>query len=444
MHKTKYRIIIISIITGLGLVALTTSLLLFSPKPEDNKNHSPVIVTSQDSVKLDSLGGSSPLMTRIAFGHLSKLSFSTSDESVCSVSENGIVTATGDGSATITISADDLEIPEKEIPVEVERTEQNVTAEWNWKGLLNGSSIQLPATSTSGLPLEYHSSDESIAAVDDDGTITAISPGAATISARQPGDPVWQPAEASATIVIADGSHDRRNALEPFFKAMEEQQKWSWDAAFGGGSATIENSKTIGNCTTFPTVSLQRVGLLGEPACVWPHNRHAKAHPEYFELYEPDATSTELINNGELLEGDIVRFDDNGPMGVKHSMVFVGQDEKGRPLWNSAGRIHNMHSNRAVLFSRMSSYDKVHIISILRIKTYPVSVSWNGNGIAGGGGEVMARQDCTVTFAPEPGSRLAKLVIDGIEQQISPDMSSYTFNEVLEPHSIEIAFTENL
>jgi hypothetical protein len=269
----------------------------------------------------------------------------------------------------------------------------------------------------------------------------AKAPGTATILARQEGDQVWKPAETSVNITVAEGAKDRRSALEPFFEAMEEQQKWSWNASYGGGQVTIENSKTVGNCTTFPTASLQRVGLLEEHTIVWPHSRHAKRHPEYFELYDVNEPAASLIESGRLLPGDIVRY--KGPKPSMHSMVYVGQDEDGRPLFNTAGRVHGPKSNRAKLFTRMSTYEKANIHSILRIKTYPVSVAWDGEGMAGGGGEVMARQDCTVTFEPAPGSMLSKLIVDGEEQPVSPDMKSYTFDEVLEPHSIEITFSKN-
>ena len=57
-----------------------------------------------------------------------------------------------------------------------------------------------------------------------------------------------------------------------------------------------------------------------------------------------------------------------------------------------------------------------------------------------GGGEVMAKQDCTISFHPEPGAKLASLIVDGMPIDISGEMSSYTFEQVLEPHSVEAKF----
>ena len=246
-----------------------------------------------------------------------------------------------------------------------------------------------------------------------------------------------QAASADATVVVAEGSRDRIAALEPFFEAMRVQQQWSWDAAYGGGQVTIENSKTIGNCTTFPTASLIRVGLLTEPTIVWPHARHAKAHPEYFERFTPGKTPAQCVADGDLIVGDIVRF--SKPM--MHSMVYMGwDDERNCPLWNTGGRAGGTQGSRPALFKRLTTYEKGIVDDILRIRTYPVNVSWTGNGIVGGGGEVMAKQNCTVTFDPQPGSSLIKLVVDGTEQPIEPGMRSYTFEGVLEPHSVEVTF----
>ena len=421
-------------------VIVAAGFVPFPPQDDDQDESSPVqLVPSWTQTNLSSLGATQAVLVRPMFGSINELHFLSGDESVASVDEHGNVTAVGDGETTIKVEAD---VPGqddpviKELTVHVERKAQEVTAPWDWKGMTAGSASGFQSIATSGMDLVYSSSDEGVATVSADGEVTAVSPGSAIITATQPGDANWQPASVQATVQIVGAVKDRRAALEPFFQAMEEQQKWSWDATYGGGNGTLESSKTRGDCTTFPTASLQRVGLLGEPACVWPHSRHAKAHPEYFELYTVDATPAELIASGQMLVGDIVRW--NSPM---HSQVYVGQDEKGHPLWNSAGRVTSSTSNRAILFSRISCYEKAHAISILRIRTYTVSASWDGPGIMDGGGEVMAKQNCTISFHPEPGAKLESLVIDGTPIDVSNGIESYTFEQVLEPHSIEAKFT---
>ena len=440
MSKIKNKIAI-AVISAVILAITAFLVVTFLPKGQDTKTHTPLIVTNQDSIKIETLGSSSVLMPRVVFGSSSALAFASSDESVCSVNDNGVVTAIGDGIATVTVSADPTGTSdpiEKQVDVIVDRAEQAVTTAWNWQGLSAGSQFSLGAGSSSGLDLSYTSSDENVAKVLPDGTVEAVGPGTAIISADQLGDNAWQPAHAEATVVVAEGNRDRIAALEPFFEAMRVQQQWSWDAAYGGGYVTIENSKTIGNCTTFPTACLIRVGLLPENTIVWPHSRHAKAHPEYFERYTPNnQTARQLVESGQLQVGDIVRT--SSPL--MHSMIYAGWDnEKDCPLWHTGGRAGGTQGSRPALNKRLKYYESGGICDILRIRTYPVNVSWEGNGICGGGGEVMAKQNCTVTFDAQPGSTLTQLIVDGVEQPITPGMNSYTFEQVLEPHSVEVKF----
>ena len=402
-----------------------------------------MLVSNLTTIKMSSLGETRGILVRPMFGFVSDMNFESSDEKVASVDAHGNVKAIGDGETTITVVARVAgkdELAKNELTVYVERKAQEIETPWKWKGVTAGSVIDFQAVATSQMALSYSSSDESIATVSPTGEITAVSPGTVVITATQEGNSDWQPASVQSTVAIVGAVKDRQSALEPFFKAMEEQREWSWDAKYGGGgSGTIESSKTKGTCVTFPTASLQRLGLLGEPACVVPYSKHAKKHPEYFESYTVDATPAELIASGQLLVGDIVWWD-----SPTHSQVYVGQDEKGHPLWNSAGRVTSSTSNRAVLFTRISCYEKAHAVSILRIKTYNISVSWDGPGVMDGGGEVMAKQNSTISFHPEPGAQLDALIVDGTAVDISSGIESYTFEQVLEPHSIEAKFKSDI
>ena len=440
MVKKNFKYIAV-IAVGLAVVAMIVAMgfILAPASTENQDDSSPVqLVSSWTQVDMSSIGQTQAVLVRPMFGAANNLRFFSGDETVARVDEHGNVTAIGDGKTTITVEADvpDQDDPVvKELSVCVKRNAQEVTAPWSWKGMTAGSASGFQSIATSGMNLVYSSSDENIATVSPEGKVTAISPGTATITATQEGDANWQPASAEATVQIVGAVKDRRAALEPFYQAMEEQQKWSWDATYGGDDGTIEGSRKSGNCTTFPTASLQRVGLLEEPGSHLPHSKKAAKHPEYFEAFAPNRTPNQLVASGELIEGDIVRFD----KPRMHSQVYVGQDEKGRLLWNSAGRVTSSTSNRAVLFSRIG-YDNANACSILRIKTYTVSASWDGPGIMDGGGEVMAKQNCTISFHPEPGSKLVSLVVDGTPVNIDAGMESYTFEQVLEPHSIEAKF----
>ena len=440
--KIKYIAIALACIAIAGAVIWIGAKLLAPPDEKPDRGNPVLLVSNWTRADMASFGETRAILIRPMFGTVSQFDFQSADESVASVDDRGNVTAVGDGETTITVMAT---VPGEEEPaidelaVHVERKAQEATAPWEWKGITAGSAIGFQTTATSNMEMTYSSSDEAVATVSPEGEVRAVAPGRAIITATQNGNDDWQPVSVQATVAVVGAVQDRRAALEPFFKAMEEQREWSWNATYGGGNGTLESSKTRGDCTTFPTASLQRVGLLGEPACVWPHSKHAKKHPEYFELYTVDATPIELIESGQMLVGDIVRW--NSPM---HSQVYVGQDEKGHPLWNSAGRVTSSTSNRAVLFSRIGCYEKAHAISILRIRTYNVSVSWEGPGIMDGGGEVMAKQNCTISFHPEQGAHLESLIVDGTPVDASSGIESYTFEQVLEPHSIEAKFKSDI
>ncbi len=113
--------------------------------------------------------------------------WTSSDESVATVDQNGVVTAVAPGSAVITASAggksDSCEVTVQQKPIEitgVEFEKDNVSIEV-------GSSDNLTVTITpegagDDIDRVFTSSDESIVTVDEDGKITGIAPGTATIT----------------------------------------------------------------------------------------------------------------------------------------------------------------------------------------------------------------------------------------------------------------------
>lgn len=118
------------------------------------------------------------------------LSWSSSDESIVSV-EDGTVTAVAEGTADITVSGGDnvsatckvTVSPEEEVEIEAESiTLSTVSAD-----MLIGESLTLTATvlpeNTTDKTVTWTSSESSIAGVDDNGTVTAVSAGTAVITA---------------------------------------------------------------------------------------------------------------------------------------------------------------------------------------------------------------------------------------------------------------------
>ena len=113
------------------------------------------------------------------------VTWTSSDESVVTVDENGKITALKEGNATITAISgefeDSYEITVKEIPMTgIEINVENTT-------MKEGEQLQLnvaftPENTTDSKNLTYISSDESVVTVDANGLVTAIKPGKAIVT----------------------------------------------------------------------------------------------------------------------------------------------------------------------------------------------------------------------------------------------------------------------
>ena len=116
------------------------------------------------------------------------LTYESSDEQVATVDENGVITALAKGEITITIKGDDVaktitvNIAEKRIPVTAITGNMSDTMT-----LTAGENTQLicsvvPENATEQT-ITYSSSDSSVAAIGQDGVITAFNKGSTTITA---------------------------------------------------------------------------------------------------------------------------------------------------------------------------------------------------------------------------------------------------------------------
>ena len=114
------------------------------------------------------------------------IEWSSSDETVATVSETGHLLALKQGTTTITAKSgnltDSFELTVKEIPL----TALKINAET--QNLKVGESLKLeaefiPNNSTEYRTLEWTSSDESIITVDNQGNVTAVKPGKAIVTA---------------------------------------------------------------------------------------------------------------------------------------------------------------------------------------------------------------------------------------------------------------------
>lgn len=119
-----------------------------------------------------------------------ELKWSSSDEAVASV-DSGLVSAVGAGEAVITVSAGDIS---RSFTVKVSKREQTIAWEQELGGLKEGDTVELTATATSELPVQY-SVIAGQAAISD-ATLSIDGVGEITVEASQPGNNEYLPAEA--------------------------------------------------------------------------------------------------------------------------------------------------------------------------------------------------------------------------------------------------------
>ena len=113
--------------------------------------------------------------------------WSTNKESVASVDENGLVTAAGAGEATITATAADGSGKKAECKITVVQKVTGITLNKDEETLDVGSTLQLTADvspdSATNKDVTWSTSDKEVADVDENGLVTAVGTGEATITA---------------------------------------------------------------------------------------------------------------------------------------------------------------------------------------------------------------------------------------------------------------------
>lgn len=124
--------------------------------------------------------------------------------------------------------------------------------------------------------------------------------------------------------------------------AMQEQYEWSKDQRYHWvNPPTISNSKKVGTCVAFPSVSLVRAGLLKDGQWVYLNQDTKKItgnaktyilrHKELFKVTYPNKTISQL--GDRIQPGDIVAY----LGGSGHIMVYMGKNSSGKPIFNTMG-----------------------------------------------------------------------------------------------------------
>lgn len=135
------------------------------------------------------------------------ITFVSSDPTIVSIENNtGVIHKTGTVTITATQSGNENFNAAQSIEQVIEILPALQTISFELSGKTFGDpSFELNATASSGLPIVYSSANPAIASIDGN-VVTILSAGTVVITASQNGDDNFEPAEASANLVIAKAS----------------------------------------------------------------------------------------------------------------------------------------------------------------------------------------------------------------------------------------------
>jgi uncharacterized protein YjdB len=153
----------------------------------------PSVEVSPEAITLTSIGATESLSTLVRDEEGNEvvdaeIQWSSSNESVATVDEDGVVTAVAPGSATITATSGVVS-GSTEVSVELEGPALVVSpatlllSSVGATGTLEATLYDVEGVAVVDPEVEWTSSDEAVATVDEDGVVTAVAEGSATITA---------------------------------------------------------------------------------------------------------------------------------------------------------------------------------------------------------------------------------------------------------------------
>ena len=199
VHRHRFCRKVISIF---GLLLLLVGSVLFAPPnnisvadvapPSDNGGDPSSVAASAKGFEIIILSsyketmkiGQSKIIIAASTGGLD-VSWKSSNSKVASVDMYGVVTAKKDGTCQITAKTSGAEA---KCTILVEKTK--ITLNTKRVSLEGGATYQMEATTSSGSPVTWKSSKQSVAIISDDGLIQAIKPGTSIITAMADGSKV--------------------------------------------------------------------------------------------------------------------------------------------------------------------------------------------------------------------------------------------------------------
>lgn len=135
------------------------------------------------------------------------VTYTSSDENVASIADNGEITILAGGRTTITASSEKTkryDASSASYTLTVHKAEPKLTwSEDRYKATMAGENIFPTLTADEGLTIRYTSSDEDIAKIDNTGKITLLAKGTTVITAESEETHLYKPASASYSLVVS-------------------------------------------------------------------------------------------------------------------------------------------------------------------------------------------------------------------------------------------------
>ena len=190
------------------------------------------------------------------------LTYSSSNPAVADVSSDGTVTVKGEGTAVITITAEETPYYKgatKEVTVKViKQLEQQINAPDSITKITTDSSFKLNATSSEGA-LSYVSSNTKIAEVSANGTVTIRGAGKAVITVKAAETEKYKPATKEVTVIINKAEQTIKAAADSFVKELKDGS-FNLNASAEGVLTYSSNNTSVADVSSAGVVSLKGFG----------------------------------------------------------------------------------------------------------------------------------------------------------------------------------------
>ena len=146
-------------------------------------------------------------------------------------------------------------------------------------------------------------------------------------------------------------------SLVKWYTAIDQQAEYMKNAEYGSNyKSNFKLSKSEGTCITYVSTALQRLGVIPKNTYIW-YNcgmtgtaaKTIKKKTSTFQVSYPNKTVKALHKQGKIVKGDIVFYQYGSECGVGHTMIFMGFNKNGKPIFNTFGhkgmKTNNAHSD---------------------------------------------------------------------------------------------------